>query len=123
DEENATCGRAQRSCRPPATAICNGADTTTHGPAMRNRGRCNPTSKPQRFMRSGDELRARSYRIAGRDSPALECRVDECDKQRMAAAWIRSEFGMEMAAEEPGMARKLDHLGPIPGRSTRRACT
>src|SRR5881394_869988 len=107
---NGTPSRAQVSFSSPATSICNCSDSTTHGPAMRNRGRCNPTSKPQRFMRSGDELRARSYRIAGRDSPALECRVDECDKQRMAAAWIRSEFGMELAAEEPGMARKLDHL-------------
>src|SRR5207237_143197 len=105
---NGTLTRAQISFRRPTTSICNCSDSTTHGPAMRNRGRCNPTSKPQRFMRSGDELRARSYRIAGRDSPALECRVDECDKQRMAAAWIRSEFGMELAAEEPGMARKLD---------------
>src|SRR5438105_24531 len=107
--------RAQISFRRPATSICNCSDSTTHGPAMRNRGRCNPTSKPQRFMRSGDELRARSYRIGDRDSPALECRVDECDKQRMAAAWIRSEFGMELAAEEPGMARELDHLAQISG--------
>src|SRR2546430_2369388 len=77
-----------------ATSICNCSDSTTHGPAMRNRGRCNPTSKPQRFMRSGDELRARSYRIAGRDSPALECRVDECDKLFFFTAWMPSEFCM-----------------------------
>src|ERR1700687_5757683 len=101
---NGTFSRAQISFRRPATSICNCSDSTTHGPAMRNRGRCNPTSKPQRFMGSGDELRTRSDRIADRDAPALECRVDKSDKQRMAAAWIRSEFGVELAAEETGMA-------------------
>src|ERR1700686_411252 len=115
---NGTFSRAQISFRRPATSICNCSDSTTHGPAMRNSGRCNPTSKPQRFMRSGDELRARSPRIGDRDSPALECRVDECDKQRMAAAWIGSEFGMELAAEEPGMAGELDHLAQISGGGT-----
>src|ERR1700693_348465 len=33
----------------------------------------------------------------------------------MAAARIRSEFGMELAAEEPGMAGKLDHLAQVSG--------
>src|SRR6266851_4231255 len=112
---NGTFSRAQISLSWPATSICNCSDSTTHGPAMRNRGRCNPTSKPQRFMRSGDELRSRPHRIADRDSPALESRIDESDKQRMAAAWIRSEFGMELAAEEPGMAGELDHLAQISG--------
>ena len=66
-------------------------------------------------MGSGDELRARSHRIADRDAPALERRVDESDEQRMAAARIRREFGMELAAEEPGMASKLDHLAQVSG--------
>src|ERR1019366_3910419 len=110
---NGTSRRPQISFRRPATSICNCSDSTTHGPAMRNRGRCNPTSKPQRFMRSGDELRPRPHRIADRSALALECRIDERDEQRMAAARIRGEFGMELAAKEPGMAGKLDHFAQI----------
>src|ERR1700674_520776 len=119
---NGTFRRAQISFRRPATSICNCSDSTTHGPAIRNRGRCNPTSKPQRFMGSGDELRARSYRIADGDAPALECRVDESDEQRMAAARIRGEFGMELAAEEPRMAGKLDHFAQISGSGALGPC-
>src|ERR1700680_2766279 len=36
----------------------------------------------------------------------------------MAAAWIRSEFGMELAAAEPGMAGELHHLAQISGGGT-----
>src|SRR5450759_5579450 len=119
---NGTFRRAQISFRRPATSICNCSDSTLHGPARRNRGRWNPTSKPQRFMESGDELRARPHRIADRDAPALECRIDEGDEQRMAATWIRGEFWMELATEEPGMVRKLDHLAQISGSGALRPC-
>ena len=37
------------------------------------------------------------------------------DEQRMAAARIRRELGVELAAEEPRMLRQLDHLAQIAG--------
>src|SRR5664279_4915151 len=110
---NGTLSCAQISFSCPATSICNCSDSTTHGPAMRNRGRCNPTSKPQSFIGSGDELRARPHRIADRDAPALDCRIDESNEQRVAAARIRREFGVELATETPGMVGKLDHFAQI----------
>src|ERR1700682_3285341 len=119
---NGTFSRAQISFRRPATSICNCSDSTTHGPAMRNRGRCNPTSKPQRFMESGDELRARPHRIAERDSPALECRMGEGEEQRMGATRIRGEFLVELAAQRSGMVRKFDDLAQISGSGALRPC-
>src|SRR5450755_2232766 len=110
---NGTFSLAQISFRRPATSIWSCSDSTTHGPAIRNRGRCNPTSKPQSFMGSGDELRARPHRIADRNAPALHGRIHESNEQRVAAARIRGEFGVELATEKPGMVGKLDHFAQI----------
>src|SRR2546430_5284477 len=82
-------------------------DSTTHGPAMRNRGSSRPASKPQSFMLSS---RDRGLGLAGL---VLQRGFDERRKERMPAAGRRSEFGMELAADEPGMRRQLDHLAQL----------
>src|SRR5664279_5361304 len=110
---NGTRSSAHISFNWPATSICNCSDSTTHGPAIRNRGLSSPASNPHRFMvkgrQSGDELRARPHRIAADDTVPLERGVDEGDEQRMATAWIRREFGVKLTAEKPRVVGQLDH--------------
>src|SRR6266508_3754377 len=43
----------------------------------------------------------------------LQSGLDERGKERMAAAGRRSEFRMELAADQPGMRRQLDHLAEL----------
>src|SRR5882762_4070110 len=82
-------------------------DSTTHGPAIRNKGLSRPTSKPQSFMLSS---RDRGLGLAGL---VLQRGLDERGKERMAAAGRRGEFRMELAADEPGMRWQLDHLAQL----------
>src|SRR3977135_1788659 len=82
-------------------------DSTTHGPAIRNKGLLRPPSKPQSFMLSS---RDRGLGLAGL---VLQSGLDERGKERMAAAGRRGEFRMELAADEPGMRWQLDHLAQL----------
>src|SRR3989449_11331208 len=82
-------------------------DSTTHGPAIRNRGSSRPASKPQSFMLSS---RNRGLGLAGL---VLQSGLDESGKERMATAGRRGEFRVELAADQPGMRRQLDHLAQI----------
>src|SRR3977135_1343363 len=82
-------------------------DSTTHGPAIRNKGLSRPTSKPQSFMLPS---RDRGLGVAGLVRQRV---LDERVKERMAAAGRRGEFRMELAADEPGMRWQLDHLAQL----------
>src|SRR3989304_9293990 len=81
--------------------------------------RLNPTLAPDRApLRRGGLMRAASRDIlepAGRLRRRLWPGIDqrslyECLEQRVPAARRRCEFGMKLAADEPRMARQLDHL-------------
>src|SRR5437660_10813543 len=104
---NGTSSSLQISFSVDAVSSAIWRDSTTHGPAIRNKGLSRPTSKPQSFMLSS---RDRGLGLAGL---VLQSGFDERRKQRMAAAGRRSEFGMELAADEPGMRRQLDHLAQL----------
>src|SRR6266849_4811941 len=80
-------------------------DSTTHGPAIRNRGLSRPASKPQSFM-----LSSRDLGLAGL---VLQRGLDESGKERMATAGRRGEFRVELAADQPGMRRQLDHFAQL----------
>src|SRR5712692_2914186 len=82
-------------------------DSTTHGPAIRNRGLSRPASKPQSFMLSS---RDRGLGLAGL---VLQSGLDESGKERMTAAGRRGEFRVELAADEPRMRRQLDHFAQL----------
>src|SRR5256886_3315480 len=105
-----TSSSLQISFRADAVSSAIWRDSTTHGPAMRNRGLSRPTSKPQSFMLSS---RDRGLGLAGL---GLQRGLDERRKERMPAPGRRSEFGMELAADEPGMRRQLDHLAHVLAR-------
>src|SRR5213078_1112986 len=102
---NGTPSSLQISFRADAVSSAIWRDSTTHGPAIRNKGLSRPPSKPQSFM-----LSSRGRGLAGL---VLQSGFDERREQRMAAAGRRSEFGMELAADEPGMGRQLDHLAQL----------
>src|SRR2546426_4127927 len=70
-------------------------DSTTHGPAIRNKGLSRPASNPQSFMLSS---RDRGLGLAGL---VLQSGLDERREERMPAAGRRGEFRMELAADEP----------------------
>src|SRR6267143_301160 len=82
-------------------------DSTTYGPAIRNRGLSRPASKPQSFMLSS---RDRGLGLAGL---VLQRGLDESGKERMATAGRRGEFRVELAADQPGMRRQLDHFAQL----------
>src|SRR5258708_22299870 len=77
------------SFRDSAVSIAMWRDSTTHGPAIRNRGLSRPTSKPQSFMLSS---RDRGLGLAGL---VLQSGLDERGKERVAAARGRREFRVE----------------------------
>src|SRR6266581_6304625 len=95
------------SFRDSAVSIAIWRDSTTHGPAIRNSGLSSPTSKPQSFMLSS---RDRGLGLAGL---VLQCRLDESREQRVSGTRGRGEFWMELAADEPGVRRQLDHLAQL----------
>src|SRR3954452_19070233 len=113
---NGTDKVAQTSLSLPATSICNCSDSTTHGPAIRNRGRLSPTSKPQSFTTgSGDELRWGTHPLGSYVAVALQGCAHEGDEQRVTAPRIGGELRMELATEEPGVVGELDGLAQVPG--------
>src|SRR6266571_2956622 len=95
------------SFRDSAVSIAIWRDSTTHGPAIRNSGLSSPTSKPQSFMLSS---RDRGLGLAGL---VLQCRLDESREQRVSGTRGRGEFWMELAADQPGMRRQLDHFAQL----------
>src|SRR6185436_7216087 len=80
----------------PATSICSCSDSTTHGPAMRNRGRSIPTSNPQSFMspRSGRDFFCALDLVRERG-------VNERLEERVTAPRRRLELEVELDADEP----------------------
>src|SRR6476619_7029887 len=65
--------------------------------------------------RRDDEPRCRGGGTARALLATLDRRANEADEQRMAAARIRRELGVELTAEEPRMLRQLDHFTEIAG--------
>src|SRR3989442_1891455 len=104
---NGTSRSLQMSFSVDAVSIAIWRDWTKHGPAIRNRGLSRPASNPQSFMLSS---RDRGLGLAGL---VLQRGLDERRKERMSAAGRRSEFRMELAADEPGVRRQLDHLAQL----------
>src|SRR5260221_2760303 len=104
---NGTSSSLQISFSVDAVSSAIWRDSTTHGPAIRNKGLSRPTSKPQSFMLSS---RDRGLGLAGL---VLQSGLDERGKQRVAAARGRREFRVELAADEPRMRRQLDHLAQL----------
>src|SRR6266853_934024 len=104
---NGTSSSLQISFSVDAVSSAIWPDSTTHGPAIRNRGLSRPTSKPQSFMLSS---RDRGLGLAGL---ILQSGLDECGEERMPAARGRGEFRVELAADEPRMRRQLDHLAQL----------
>src|SRR5690606_3660388 len=80
--------------------IC--SDSATQGPAMRKKGWSRPTSKSHSFI-------THSF---GLGRLARQRRLHVGGEQGMTLARIGGEFGMELAADEPGMdlGRQLDHF-------------
>ena len=95
---NGTPSAAVISFSVPATSICSCSDSTTHGPAIRNRGCSSPASKPQSFMRTA--LAVCRPRLAGARL-VRERGADERLEERMAAPRRRLELGVELDADEP----------------------
>src|SRR5207247_7142132 len=104
---NGTSRSLQMSLSVDAVSSAIWRDSTTHGPAIRNRGLSRPASKPQSFMLSS---RDRGLGLAGL---VMQSGLDESGKERMAAAGRRGEFRVELAADQPGMRRQLDHFAQL----------
>src|SRR2546422_3126691 len=104
---NGTSSSLQISFSVDAVSSAIWRDSTTHGPAIRNRGLSRPASKPQSFMLSS---RDRGLGLAGL---VLQSGLDDSGKERMAAAGRRGEFRVELAADQPGMRRQLDHFAQL----------
>src|SRR5712691_13256284 len=104
---NGTSSSLQISFSVDAVSSAIWRDSTTHGPAIMNRGLSRPASNPHSFMLSS---RDRGLGLAGL---VLQRGLDERRKERMPAAGRRSEFRMELAADEPGVRRQLDHLAQL----------
>src|SRR4029078_4633939 len=78
------------------------------------------TSSPFHFLAVSldrcDQLGDGVDRAAARPLLLLEGSAHEADEERVAAARIRRELGVELAAEDPRMPGQLDHLDEIAGR-------
>src|SRR5439155_1568176 len=100
---NGTSSSLQISFSVDAVSSAIWRDSTTHGPAIRNKGLSRPASNPQSFMLSS---RDRGLGLAGL---VLQSGLDERREERMPAAGRRGEYGMELAADEPRVRRQRDH--------------
>src|SRR5665213_4387594 len=115
---NGTSSAAQISFSVPAVSSCNCIDSTTQGPAIRNSGRSRPTSNPHSFIGGSnrrDELADHRGGVRRACAACVECGANETDEQRMPAARIGREFGVELAAEEPAVTGYLDHFAQVAG--------
>src|SRR6202165_4003565 len=105
------------------TRTLRSAVSTTHGPAMRT-GMPPP---PTRGAMSVGELAERAggpgaAAGAGLPLPVIQRGAHEPGEQRGRAHGPRFELGGELAADEPGMIRELDHLDQrAVGRQSRAA--
>src|SRR5438046_1416896 len=104
---NGTSSSLQISFSVDAVSSAIWRDSSTHGPAIRNKGLSRPASNPQSFMLSS---RDRGLGLAGL---VLQSGLDERREERMPAAGRRGEFRMELAADEPRVRRQLDHLAQL----------
>src|SRR5256885_3873631 len=102
-----TSSSLQIACKADAVSSAIWRDSTTHGPAIRNKGLSRPTSKPQSFMLSS---RDRGLGLAGL---VLQSGLDERREERMSATGRRGEFRVELAGDQPGMRRQLDHFAKL----------
>src|SRR6266705_2226227 len=104
---NGTSSPLQISFSVDAVSSAMWRDSTTPGPAIRNKGLSSPASNPQSFMLSS---RDRGLGLAGL---VLQSGLDERREERMPAAGRRGEFRMELAADEPRVRWQLDHLAQL----------
>src|SRR5438034_4060354 len=104
---NGTSSSLQISFSVDAVSSAIWRDSTTHGPAIRNKGLSRPASNPQSFMLSS---RDRGLGLAGL---VLQSGLDERREERMPAAGRRGAFRMELAADEPRVRWQLDHLAQL----------
>src|SRR5438876_1734186 len=100
------------SARASPTRRFKSSDSTTHGPAMRN-GDAPPAKCCAMSVAAAGELR-RPLRLGeGRGAPrpgVLARRAHESGEQGVWPGGAGLELGVELAADEPGVIRKLDHL-------------
>src|SRR5262245_27953056 len=85
-----------------SSAIC--FDSTTQGPAIRNRGRPG---------RPGSRKASCCHRGLGLARLVLEGSFDEGREKPVSRARRRGEFGVELATDEPRMRGQLDHLAQL----------
>src|SRR5881409_2701927 len=88
------------------------SDSTTHGPAMRN-GDAPPPKCCAMSVAVAGELRRPLRTGGGRRAPragVLPRRAHEPGEQGVWPGGSGLELGVELAADEPGMVGKLDHL-------------
>src|ERR1043166_739611 len=116
---------AQISLSSPAVSSASWRDSTTHGPAIRNRGGRAPTPNQQTSMprdRKGlscDFLEPRPFAdalLAARLGGVADGGADEGIEQRVAMPRRRGKFGMELAGDKPRMVGQLDHLAQAVAR-------
>src|SRR2546430_789977 len=89
------------------TRTLRSSDSTTQGPAMRN----GLLSAANRWAMSVGELCQFARRLGARmELLVIECGAHEAGEQRVRAHRSRLELRMELAADEPRMIGKLDHL-------------
>src|SRR6058998_560570 len=96
------------------------SDSTTHGPAMRN-GDSDPPKCCAMSVGTGGEpggggpcgLGDRSV-STGPGATLLASRAHEAGEQGVRARGAGLELGVELAADEPGVIGKLDHLDERP---------
>src|SRR5574338_1083909 len=91
------------SLRRPAASSWSCSDSTTQGPAIRNKGSSRPTSKPHNFTSSPQPSSRRLFREQRCIAHGLVFArgLHETVEQRVAVARRRGEFRMELAGQEP----------------------
>src|SRR5258708_9217656 len=108
----------------PAVSICRSLDSTTQGPAMRNRGLSSPTSNPQSFtLQRPPSGSRRDHRQSSagplRGRAVLERRGDVRLEQGMAGARRRGELRVELHPDKEALAGQLHDLGQVLARRAR----
>src|SRR5256886_14227875 len=89
------------------------SDSTTHGPAMRNGEAPPPPKCCAMSVATAGELRRPLRLSEGRRSPGpalVARRAHEPGEQGVRPGGSGPELGVELAADEPGVIGKLDHL-------------
>src|SRR3989454_3908654 len=101
-----------RSARASPTRRFRSSDSTTQGPAMRNGDAPAPKCCAMSVAAAG-ELRRPLRLCEGCRAPGpavLARRTDEPGEQGVWPGGAGLELGVELAADEPGMVGKVDHL-------------